>query len=173
MKVSNVINFIPHFEQKKNRQRIEEELNASGWEITDEINCLDSDFCVYLMDTKEQCVILFGAKLESLPLTGGASIDWHHFVLAWDVIADPEMPFDETHKRHTIEMSLSAVSSIDAWANCRDRLCTASDNKKPHLLILIDRENMRSPKELIVAYSESNVLNADSLHAIVDSYQSE
>ena len=79
--MSNVINFIPHFEQKKNRQRIEEELNASGWEITDEINCLDSDFCVYLMDTKEQCVILFGAKLESLPLTGGASIDWHHFVV--------------------------------------------------------------------------------------------
>ena len=168
--MSNVINFIPHFEQKKNRQRIEEELNASGWEITDEINCLDSDFCVYLMDTKEQCVILFGAKLESLPLTGGASIDWHHFVLAWDVIADPEMTFDETHKRHTIDMSLSALSGITEWDHCCERICKVESNKTPHLLVLIDRKNIEMPAELIVAYSESKVLNTDSLHAIVNSY---
>lgn len=169
--MSNVINFISHFEKKQHKQRLAEELNASGWEITDEIGNLESEVCVYLMDTKEACVILFGTDLASIPVTSdNDSINWQNFVLAWDVIADPEMPFDETHKQSTISMSLKALSGIEDWETFRGRLAGAKDTKKPHLLVLIDRDNSQSPRELIVAYSESNVLNADSLHAIMNSY---
>lgn len=173
MSNNNVVDFFTHFEKKQNQQRLQEELNASGWEISDEINSTDSEVCVYLMDTKEPCVILFGTKFDQLPIAGEkASIDWQHFVLAWDVIADPEMPFDETHKRSTMDLSLSALGGVENWESCRKRLCGAQDNKRPHLLILIDRENMNAPRELIVAYSESRVLNTESLRAIVDSYMS-
>lgn len=121
----------------------------------------------------QRCVILFGTKFDQLPIAGEkASIDWQHFVLAWDVIADPEMPFDQTHKRSTMDLSLSALGGVENWESCRKRLCGAQDNKRPHLLILIDRENMNAPRELIVAYSESRVLNTESLRAIVDSYMS-
>lgn len=169
--MSNVIDFISHFDKKQHKQRLAEKLNASGWDITDEIDSLGSELCVYLMDTQESCVILFGTDLSSTPVTDDRdSITWQNFVLAWDVIADPEMPFDETHKQSTIDMSLKALSGIEDWETFRARLAGAKDNKKPHLLVLIDRENTQSPCELIVAYSEASVLNADSLHAIVNSY---
>lgn len=169
---NNVIDFISHFKEKQKKARLTEELSASGWEITDELDSISSDVCVYLMDTKEPCVVLFGVSHAELSMNKDVT-DWQHFVLAWDVIADPEMPFDEVHKQSTIGMFLKALSGIEDWETFRARLAGAKDNKKPHLLVLIDRENTQSPRELIVAYSEASVLNADSLHAIVNSYVSE
>lgn len=168
MSNTNVIDFISHFDKKQRRERVREQLSASGWDVSAATDVLNSDMCVYLMDTKESAVLMYGTSFSKLPNENEVpSVDWQHFVLAWDVIADPEMPFDETHKRATIELSLSVLSSIDNWGICRERLCSEQD-KKPHLLVLIDRENMMAPKELIVAYSESQVLNADSLQAIVN-----
>ena len=42
--------------------------------------------------------------------------------------------------------------------------------KKPHILVIIDRANLESPLELIVAHSESPVMNSESIQSIVDSY---
>ena len=167
----NVIDFVSYLKRNQSKERLAEEIEASGWEITHEINSVDSDLCVYLIDTKESGIILFGLSVDELPApSSNQSIDWQHFVMAWDVIADPEMPFDETHKQTTMGMSLKALSGLDEWVNCYRRICQKRGQKKSHLLVLINRENMSTPEDLIIAYSESKFLNTDSLHAIINSY---
>lgn len=167
----NVVDFFPHFKRKQNKQLLQEKVNAAGWEMDTEITGIDSDVCLYLMDTKESSLILFGTQFEHLP-TVDAAVSWKNLVLAWDVIADPEMPFDETHKRSTIELSLECLAGVENWASCRERLLNVQKEKekRAHLLVLIDREDTQGPRELIVAYSKDPVLNKDSLHAIVESY---
>lgn len=171
MSNKNVIDFISHLKKKQSKERLTEEILVSGWEITDDINSIDSELCIYLIDTKEPGIILFGVSLDDLPSPASKhGIDWKHFVMAWDVIADPEMPFDKTHKQMTMDMSLKALSGLDEWNNCHERISQTDNQKKAHLLVLINRENMSAPEDLIIAYSESNVLNADSVQAIINSY---
>ena len=87
MSNTNVIDFISHFDKKQRRERVREQLSASGWDVAAATDVLDSDVCVYLMDTKESAVVMYGTSFSKLPDEDEVpSIDWQHFVLAWDVI---------------------------------------------------------------------------------------
>lgn len=173
MSEKRVLDFTARLARKRGLEKLTERISVSGWNIDCEAVNLESDLCVYLIDSKESCVILFGCKKDSIPdqeLNKNEIVHWGHFVLAWDVIADPSMPFDAKHKSVTMNMALKAIPSLKEWPNLYQKLFNSDEGKTPHLLVVIDRENMESPLDLIVAHSNSQVMNKDSIFAIVKNY---
>ena len=83
------------------------------------------------------------------------------------------MPFDETHKLNTMQLALRALPGLTEWQSFSERAFSTEGAKKPHILVIIDRANLESPLELIVAHSESPVMNSESIQSIVDSYVKE
>ena len=174
MAESIVIDFTAHLQKKRQAEALKERIAASGWDIDGDVSSIDSEICFYLIDSKESGVVLFGCSKDSIPAPGSLEIvHWGHFVLAWDVIADPEMPFDETHKLNTMQLALRALPGLTEWQSFSERAFSTEEAKKPHILVIIDRANLESPLELIVAHSESPVMNSESIQSIVDSYVKE
>ena len=174
MAKSIVIDFTARLQKKRHAEALKERIAASGWDIDGDVSSDGSEICIYLIDSKESGVVLFGCSKDSIPTPGSVEIvHWGHFVLAWDVIADPEMQFDETHKLNTMQLALRALPGLTEWQSFSERAFTAEGAKKPHILVIIDRANLESPLELIVAHSESPVMNSESIQSIIDSYVKE
>lgn len=166
-----IIDFTAHLNKKRQNEALRERIAASGWEIEGDVSSVNSDVCFYLIDSKEAGVVLFGCNKNRIPQSGSLDIvHWGHFVLAWDVIADPEMPFDETHKQNTMQLALRALASLSEWQSFAEKALATEGNKKAHILVIIDRKNLDAPLELIVAHSESPVMNSESIQSIVDNY---
>lgn len=173
MSDSVIIDFSAYLKKKQDKERLKEIINTSGWEmgISDFVQSGDSDICIYLIDTREKGILLFGChKSDFLPPGSDDIIHWGHFVLAWDVIADPEMPFDEAHKKNTMEFAVRALSGLDDWTEFSVKAFGTGPGKKAHIMVLVDRKNMEQPEELIVAHSESPVLNVESVQTIIGNY---
>lgn len=166
-----IIDFTAHLNKKRQNDALKERIAASGWEINGDVSSVNSDLCFYLIDSKEPSVILFGCSKDAIPPPGSQDIvHWGHFVLAWDVIADPEMTFDDKHKKITMQLALRALPSLPEWSSFLSKALETEENKKAHILVVIDRKDMDAPLELIVAHSESPVMNSESIQSIVDSY---
>lgn len=169
-----VIDITGLLKKKADKENMKSVIQASGWDIDEKAVSYDSQVCIYLVDTTEPGILLFGLSKNELPSPSNTDhVHWGHFVLAWDVIADPEMPFDDLHKQTTMNISVKALSTLDEWPAIHEKLVNAKGDNKAHLIILIDRKDMESPKELIVAYSTAPVLNSDSLAAIVDNHENQ
>lgn len=168
----NIINFTARLNKKRDKEKLRECLAASGWEIDCDIESVDSEICIYLIDSQEDGIVLFGCKNSDLTRKT-KTLPWNQFVLAWDVIADPGMPFDETHKRNTMDFALRALPGLSNWPAFSKNAFEVEDGKKLHILVIIDRSDMESPLELIVAHSNSPVMNSESVQAIIDSYASD
>jgi hypothetical protein len=168
---NSIIDFEKHMNLKRQKEALKKIIESSGWTIDTPVDSIESDICIYLIDSKESCVVLYGCQLEQILSPGHKNnIHWGHFVLAWDVIADPRMNFDEVHKNNTIEFSLRALPGLGMWNNIEQKIKDKPDNSKAHVLVFIDRENMNAPLEVIVAYSEAAVMNGASINAIVKEY---
>lgn len=171
MAKSIVIDFKAHLQKKRQAEALKERIDASGWDIDCDVSSIDSEICFYLIDSKESGVILFGCSKDNIPFPGASEIvHWGHFVLAWDVIADPEMPFDETHKLNTMQLALRALPGLAEWQSFSESAFSTEGANKPHILVIIDRASLESPLELIMAHSTSPVMNSESIQSIVDSY---
>lgn len=168
---NSIIDFEKHMNLKRQKETLKKLIESSGWTIDKPVDSIESDICIYLIDSKESCVVLYGCQLEQLLSPGHKNnIHWGHFVLAWDVIADPRMNFDEVHKTNTIEFSLRALPGLGMWNDIEQKIKDKPDNARAHVLVFIDRENMNTPLEVIVAYSEAAVMNGASINAIVKEY---
>jgi len=168
-----VLDFSTHLKRKQDKERLKEIINTSGWEMDyfDFVRSGNSEICIYLIDTREKGILLFGCDMAELDTLGSEkTIHWGHFVLAWDVIADPEMPFDEVHKNNTMEFAVRALSGLSEWKSFSHKAFNTAPGKKAHIMVLVDRNNMEQPQELIVAHSESPVLNVESVQSIVGNY---
>lgn len=170
-----VVDFTWHLSQKKKKLNLKEKIAASGWTIEGgNVTSVDSELCIYIIDTESDGVILFGCDKSDIPIPGSEKvIHWGHFVMAWDVIADASMSFDETHKHNTISFAVRALPGLEEWPSILERASKKSEDIKSHILVIVDRKNMDRPFELIVAHSESPVMNEESIRSIVDTYISE
>lgn len=168
---NSIVDFEKHLTIKRQKETLKKIIESSGWTIDSPVNSINSDVCIYLIDSKESCVVLYGCHMGQLLPPGHKSIiHWGHFVLAWDVIADPRMMFDEVHKTNTIDFSLRALPGLALWKVTEQKIKNKPEDKIAHVLVFIDRENMNEPLEIIVAHSESAVMNEASLNAIVKQY---
>ena len=132
---------------------------------------VESEFCIYIIDTKSDGVILFGCDHSDIPSPySDEIIHWGHFVMAWDVIADPKMSFDAKHKNTTISFAMRALPGLKEWPATLERSLNRSEDMKSHILVIVDRKNLEAPFELIVAHSASPVMNEESIRSIVDRY---
>ena len=167
----NVADFMKRLKAKQKKERLKEIVSASGWELNGEFFD-ESDLCIYLIDSIERAIVLFGCKKELLV---EKSIDdyshWGHFVAAWDVIADPDMPFDEEHKTQTIKLALEALQGVALWRVIVNKVQAGMGNKRPHILVIIDRTNTLEPLDIILARSESLLMNTESIQSIIDNYK--
>lgn len=168
---SAIIDFTARLNQRRQNEALKERAVAVGWKIDRGISTQNSDVCFYIIDRVEPSVLLFGCRKESIPLSGSPEIvHWGHFVLAWDVIADARMSYDEQHKKNTMELVLRALPSLSEWREFQKRAFSIAAGKKAHILVVVDRNNLEAPLELIVAHSESQVMNAESIQSIVENY---
>ena len=168
---AKIIDFSAILKKKQDREMLKERISVSGWTITDEVLATNSDACVYLMDSQEEGVLLFGCKRSDFSEPNSNNIiTWKDFVLAWDVIADPEMAFDETHKQNTMKFSLRALPSLEQWIPFTEKAFDMKPNLKVHIFVIIDRMNLEAPLILIAAHSDTPVMNRESINAIVDTY---
>ena len=168
---NDVIDFEVHLRKKRQKVALKQTIASAGWEIDADVQAIDSDLCVYLMDSKEPAIVLFGCKEDLLlPSNHKDIIHWGHFVLAWDTIADPDMHFDETHKINTMKFALRALPGLDIWSEVLQKIVTRPAGKRAHILIVIDREDLEHPLDIIIAYSESAVMNTKSINTIVNKY---
>ena len=170
---NTVIDISARLARKRDLEKLKERIAASGWDIDSEDVNLQAELCVYLIDSKESCVVLFCCNKDSFPdrdINPEDIVHWGHFVLAWDVIADPTMPFDRKHKEVTIGMVRKALLGVEGWPDTHRKLFGTADGNTPHLLVVIDRDNSEFPLDLIVARTNSPVLNSESVHKIVNNY---
>lgn len=169
---NNVADFTKRLKMKQKKERLKEIVSASGWEIDGDV--LDgSEVCVYLIDSVEAATVLFGCKkLDLIEPDEDDAIHWGHFVSAWDVIADPAMPYDEKHKEITNKFVLRALPTVALWPPVLKKVLSEADKKRPHILIIIDRDNMETPLDIILARSESLLMNTESIQSIIDNYRS-
>lgn len=168
----NIVDFMQRLKKKKKKERLKEIVSTSGWELNGEI-FEESDVCIYLIDDKESAIVLFGCKKAGLiePEIDDV-ISWSHFVAAWDVIADPGMSFDEKHKINTIKFVLHALPRVALWPPILKKvLLSGVDEKKAHILIIIDRDNMKEPLDIILARSNLVLMNTASIQSIIDHYK--
>lgn len=166
-----VIDFSSHMKKKQNKQALKECIAASGWSITNEVIDTNSEACVYLIDKQEDGVLLFGCKKADFPEHGSKDLmHWGQFVLAWDVIVDPDMAFDEVHKQNTMRFALRSLPRLSQWSSFCDKAFNVETGHTVHILIIIDRQNLEGPWELIVAHSKSPVMNSESIQSILDGY---
>lgn len=171
MRKGIVVNFTSHLHNKFQTEILKERITDSGWTIDSDVSSVDSEVCVYLIDNKEDGIVLFGCKKNDFPEPDSNKvIHWGHFVLAWDVIADPSMSFDEIHKNNTMQFALRALPGLPEWSSFSEKAFSTKEMQKAHILVIIDRKNMDSPLELIVAHSELPVMNSESIESIVASY---
>lgn len=169
---NNVADFTKRLKMKQKNERLKEIVSASGWEIDGEV--LDgSEVCLYLIDSKDSAIVLFGCKkLDLIEPEEDDAIHWGHFVAAWDVIADPAMPYDEKHKEITTKFVLRALPTVALWPPVLKKVLSETDKQRPHILIIIDRGNMEAPLDIILARSESLLMNTESIQSIIDNYRS-
>lgn len=160
-----------HHQLKLKKERLKEIVSVSGWEINGDV--IDgSEVCVYLIDSSESAIVLFGCKkLDLIKPDEDDAIHWGHFISAWDVIADTEMPYDEKHKDITKKFSLRALPTIALWPPVLKKVLSEIDKRRAHILIIIDRDNMESPLDIILARSESLLMNTASIESIIDNYK--
>jgi len=172
MAEKQIVDFMARLHKKQKKKALKEKISASGWVIEDNgVRALDSEICVYIIDTTSEGVMLFACNKADIPAPHSDKvIHWGQFVLAWDVIADPAMAFDETHKFNTIDFAMRALPSLDQWPEFLNKACNTAENMTAHILVIVDRQNLDAPLELIVAHATSQVLNAESIQSIVDNY---
>jgi hypothetical protein len=170
--MSNVIiDFTARLNKKRQNEALKELIVASGWDIDGEVSSVNSDICFYLIDSVEPGKLIFGCKKDSIPHPNSSEVvHWGHFVLAWNVFADPKMAYDDKHMDNTMELVLRALPSLPEWPKLQKNALSIEAGKKAHILVVVDKNNLDAPHELIVAHSESPVLNAESIQSIVDSY---
>jgi len=170
---NNVVSFTftTRLKNKQDRSKLAEVIEDSGWTIDSEIGSVESDVCVYLIDSKEPGIVLFGCKKDEFAKPGTKDIiHWGHFVLAWDVIADPSMAFDATHKKNAIGFVLRALPGLPQWHSIKDRTFKFRSEETSHMLIIIDRENMDCPLDVIVAHSKAPIMDQESIQSIIFNY---
>lgn len=168
---NNVADFTKRLQIKLKKERLKEIVSASGWEINGDV--IDgSEVCVYLIDKTESAIVLFGCKkMDLIEPEEDDAIHWGHFMSAWDVIADPDLPYDEKHKDITIKFFLRALPNIALWPPVLKKVLSEIDKQRAHILIIIDRDNMESPLDIILARSESLLMNTASIQSIIDNYK--
>ena len=166
-----VVDFSYHLQQKRNKQALKERIDSAGWVVMDDVRSTESEACVYLIDSKEVGIVLFGCNRSDFSTPGSSDIiHWGQFVLAWDVIADPGMPCDDTHIKNTMRFVLRSLPGVDQWETFYEKAFDLKEDHRAHILVVIDRKNLDAPLDLIVAHSISPVMNPESLQAILDSY---
>lgn len=171
MQSDNVTDFMTRLKKKQKKMRLEEMLSASGWELNDE-RLDESEACVYLIDSIVHSIILFGCKkADFIDIDSDDYIHWGHFVAAWDVIADPDLPFDDKHKANTIEFVLRALPGVALWHPILNKVLSETEIKRAHILIIIDRDNTYEPLDIILARSDSLLMNTESIQSIIDNYK--
>ena len=166
-----VADFSKHLKNKRDSEILKKRIETAGWSITADVRDNDSEITVYLIDSKEDGIVIFGCKKADFPNLGSPDIiHWGHFVLAWDVIADPDMAFDDEHKKNTMQFAVRALPALDEWPSFSKRAFDTENGKKSHILIIVDRNDMLQPMELIAAHSTSPVMNVESVKSILSSY---
>ena len=168
--MGNIVQLGEYQRNRKNIADLKKNISNAGWSINSDPAASLSEACVYLVDTSEPAILMFGCAVDKLALNSQTSVHWGHFVLAYDVIADPEMPFDETHKNITIEMAISSLPGLPVWGGVHKKIMSAGDGYKPHIVVVIDRANMEQPAQIIVAYSTEPLMNEKSITSIVRGY---
>lgn len=166
-----ILDFTERFERARREKELRENLTGSGWIVDEEFGSDESEVCIYLIDQLEKGLVVFGCGKDSFPRGESSCIvPWEHFVRAWDVIVDPSMPFDRTHKLDTMLLALRSLPGISEWIEFSSTAFATQNGNRPHILVVIDRENMVGPQMLISAHSPSRVLSFDSIKAIIESY---
>ena len=168
---NNVADFSKHLKKKQKKERLIEIVSASGWELDGDV-LEDSEACVYLIDSQTNAIVLFGCKKKGFVSPGSDNvIHWGHFVAAWDVIADPDMPYDAKHKENTVDFAMRALAGAELWPPLLKKLLSDTEMTRPHVLVIIDRSDLDVPLDVILARSESLLLNTESIQSILDSYK--
>ena len=168
---NNVADFSKHLKKKQKKERLTEIVSASGWDIDGEV-VEESDACVYLIDYQTNAIVLFGcAKKDFIGPGSDDVMHWGHFVAAWDVIADPDMPYDAKHKENTINFAMRVLPGTELWPQMLKKVLSDTETKRPHVLIIIDRSDLDAPLDIILARSDSILMNAESIQSIIDNYK--
>ena len=112
---NNVADFSKHLKKKQKKEQLIEIVSASGWELDGGV-LEDSEACVYLIDSQTNAIVLFGCKKNDFVSPGSDNvIHWGHFVAAWDVISDPDMPYDAKHKENSVDFAMRALAGAELW----------------------------------------------------------
>lgn len=162
-----IVLFEPRLRERQQKMRMEEALanpkGIAGWLLADPATLPGAELCVYLMDAENGTALAFGNSMAEL--TASAAGKWHDLILAWDVVADPNLPCDKTHLEVTSELARRAINSAQVLPNL-----SVQDEQRIHLIVVLDRHNLDSPYALVPAVSYAEILNPESVRAIIDAW---
>lgn len=161
-----VVPFEPRLRERQQKRRIEEALSKqidSGWLLADPATLPGAELCVYLLDAENGTALAFGNSIAEL--TASTAGKWSDLILAWDVVADPHLLCDKTHLEVTSELARRAINSAQVLPDL-----SVQDGQRIHLILVLDRNKLDSPCTVVPAVSYAEMLNPESVRAIVDAW---
>tara|TARA_R110002167_G_scaffold204404_9_gene408566 strand:- start:46938 stop:47468 length:531 start_codon:yes stop_codon:yes gene_type:complete len=162
---AKVVSIVPRLEAQQEKQRLSEllarELDDSGWTLAGSVEAGDSEVCVYLLDSETDAALVFGSQRSEFPIS--SLLDWPDLIQAWEVVADPELAFDDEHLRVTTVLAQQAISH----AGLLPELSAVGDGQRVHLIVVLDRDDWTKPAFSLVAVSSAPVLDAVSVKSVL------
>ena len=141
----------------KSLRNLEAELASAGWISTFRSLPDESTLQVYVVDTIVPSVALIGLnRADFMKRAVAGKIHWGHFVLAWDVLVDPELPHDDVHRISTMNLLIDSLATTTAWLKIKSEILGQPYSK---IFIAVDRSNMEEPGGYRIERSENISLN--------------
>jgi hypothetical protein len=153
-------------EYKSDRSTLEQSLTTSGFADVN-IKSNRSDVVMYVSDSLESGVLVFGFSLNALTkINQSEYLSWSHVVQVWEIIANPELGFDETYKKNAIQYIIKSLPGLKSWSSISKKMKSQRKDLTTHLFLEVDRGNINEPNSIHITQSQLKILDDEAAETI-------
>jgi len=161
-----MVEIISFKDYQSDRKAFKESLSSSGFSAAN-LKSNYSDIVMYVSDSRETGVLVFGFSLSELSsINQSEYLSWPHIVQVWEIIANPELGFDEIYKKNAIQYIIKSLPVLKSWKILVNEIASKEKGLTTHLFVEIDRDNINEPNSIHICQSPNKILNEKSANKI-------
>lgn len=141
--MSKIIDLTSIIKQRKSNGQLVESLAKNGWSVRTGGEFNNGSVIIYLKDMFSESVLAFGLDKNSfMAEVSRGEVHWGHFVLAWDVVIDTELPHDDIHINETMKIFIKSLGRLKIRTEILN-YCEGAGSFG--IIVVVDRNNMEEP----------------------------
>lgn len=141
--MDNIYDLTAILKLQRNASLLIETLLDDGWVVSGGKETRKVSGVICLKDHSSDVVLAFGLDKKAFSAeVAKCNVHWGHFVLAWDVLVDPELPHDDVHRAETLKMFLASFGTIES---SKEFLNDVNHLQSFGLVVVVDRCKLDGP----------------------------